>query len=780
MKKYLLFLLVTLITFTSYSQEKVNYSQAKIYYSNASDLEVLLKNGVAVDHGNHKKNIFIESVFSDYELEIATALGFQTSISINDMAKHIANRKNEIQNRNPEPCDVASSGNTYETPENFNLGSMGGFLTLDEMLQELDDMKTLYPNLITAKSPISTFSTFEGRSIHWVKISDNPDVDEDEPELLFTAIHHAREPASMQQLIFYMWYLLENYATNPEIQAILDNTEQYFVPIMNVDGYRYNQTTNPNGGGFWRKNRRNNGDGSFGVDPNRNYSYHWGGASTSDSFGETYPGTGPFSEVENQAIKWFTEQHEFVMALNNHCYSELLLYPFGYAENTPTPENDLFVAISELMVSQNNYVNQLAASLYPVGGDSDDWMYGDTSTKNKIYAMTPEIGSSFWPNQSQIIPICKEMMFHNLSAAHLITNYAALNDTSSEFIATTSGDFSYNIKRLGIQEPASFTVSIVPVSGNILNVGNTNSHTNMNLLETADGTITFNLDSNIQDGDEIVYKLVLNNGAFDSEQIITKIYGSPEVIFEDNGNDTANYESTNWNITTNDYYSATSSITDSPFGDYNNNTNSVIELADQVDLNNAVSAQATFYAKWNIEASWDYVQFEISIDNGNTWIPQCGKLTKTGIAQQGIEGEPMYDGVKSDWEQEVIDLSDYLGEQIKFRFQLFSDGAETRDGFYFDDFEIKVFSDANASVLDNELLNVSIFPNPTNGMLTIKIPNSTQNTKISIYAINGQLLKQMNTLDQEINVDLSNYSKGVYFVNLTTNNTSKSIKIIKK
>ncbi len=779
MKKQFLYILVALITFTSYSQEKVKYSQAKIYYSNATDLELLLKNGIAVDHGNHKKNIFIESVFSDYELEKAETLGFQTSISIDDMEKHIANRKNEIQNRNPEPCDE-TSGNTYETPTNFNLGSMGGFLTLDEMLQELDDMKVLYPNLITTKSPISTFSTVEGRSIHWVKISDNPTVDEDEPEILFTAIHHAREPASMQQLIFYMWYLLENYATNTEIQAIINNTEQYFVPIINVDGYRYNQTTNPNGGGFWRKNRRNNGDGSFGVDPNRNYSFHWGGASTSGPFGETYPGTGPFSEVENQAIKWFTEQHEFIMALNNHCYSELLLYPFGYAENTPTPENDLFVAISDLMVSQNNYANQLAASLYPVGGGSDDWMYGDTSTKNKIYAMTPEIGSSFWPNQSQIIPICKEMMFHNLSAAHLITNYAELKDNSDDFITSESGNFSYSIKRLGIQEPASFTVSIVPISSNIVSVGNANSHTNMDLLETINSTISFNLNASINDGDEIIYKLILNNGQFDSEKIITKIYGTPEIIFEDNGNDTANYQSTNWAITTSDFYSATSSITDSPFGNYSNNTNSIIELTDQVNLNNAISAQATFYTKWNIEASWDYVQFEISTDNGNTWVSQCGKFTNLGNQQQGIEGEPMYDGIKENWEQEVINLNDYLGEQIKFRFQLFTDGAQTRDGFYFDDFEIKVFSDANVSVLDNELLNVSVYPNPTNDLLTIKMPNIIQNTKISIYAINGQVLTQLNTKNQEISIDLSNYSKGIYFVNLTTDNSSKSIKIIKK
>ncbi|MBQ0741152.1 peptidase M14, partial [Aquimarina celericrescens] len=83
-------------------------------------------------------------------------------------------------------------------------------------------------------------------------------------EMLFTSLHHAREPIALSQNLFYMWYLLENYNSNPEIKTLVDNTELYFIPIVNPDGYIYNQQTNPNGGGYWRKNRRNNG-GSYGI-----------------------------------------------------------------------------------------------------------------------------------------------------------------------------------------------------------------------------------------------------------------------------------------------------------------------------------------------------------------------------------------------------------------------------------------------------------------------------------------------------------------------------------
>ena len=63
-------------------------------------------------------------------------------------------------------------------------------------------------------------------------------------------LHHAREPASLSQLVFYMCYLRENYDSDPKVQAIVDNTGLYFVPVINPDGYLYNKKTDPNGGGF--------------------------------------------------------------------------------------------------------------------------------------------------------------------------------------------------------------------------------------------------------------------------------------------------------------------------------------------------------------------------------------------------------------------------------------------------------------------------------------------------------------------------------------------------
>lgn len=144
------------------------------------------------------------------------------------------------------------------TPTNFGIGGNYGastavakHFTFQDLQNELNDMRALYPNLISAKTSIGTSS--EGRSIFMVRISDNPDVDENEPEVLMDAIHHAREPMSMTQLIFFMWHLLENYNTDKEIKQLVNSSELYIVPCVNPDGYVYNQTTNASGGGLWRK-----------------------------------------------------------------------------------------------------------------------------------------------------------------------------------------------------------------------------------------------------------------------------------------------------------------------------------------------------------------------------------------------------------------------------------------------------------------------------------------------------------------------------------------------
>jgi hypothetical protein len=789
--------LVIQTIFSQNVQEK--HQRAKINYNQPDDLRTLESIGIPVDHGVHKKGVFIISDFSVSEIEKARNAGYKVDLLIENSKEYFLQRNTikSVTKKNPS-CENQSSSD-YQTPNNFTLGSMGGYLTYQEMLDQLDLMKSLYPQLISTKENISDFLTegepdnsttpsIGGNGIKWVKISDNPTISsEEEPQILYTAIHHAREPNSLSQLIFYMWYLLENYELDNEIKSIVDNTELFFIPVVNPDGYLYNEKTDPNGGGFWRKNRKN----GHGVDNNRNYEYYingnsndgvWGGEGASNNTSSSsYHGTGPFSEIENQAIKWFCEQHNFVMAFNNHSYGDLLLYPYGYTSDAPTPENEVFEIISEELVSRNGFNNILSSGLYPAAGDSDDYMYGTIGTHNKIYAMTPEIGSEFWPPSSQIEEIAKSMMYLNTTSAKMVNNYAVLNDTSPAFIGDeVIINQTFNLKRMGISGNGNFTISVNPISLNISAVGDPILFSNLELLEETNGSIQYTLLNDTQPGDNIVFELIVNNGNYEKKVLVKKVYGKIIPVFEDYGNSvTNNFNNNGWNTTNTSFVSPSSSITDSPNGNYQNNENKTITISEEVILNNAISANITFYAKWDIENNWDYVQLEVSLDNGNSWIPQCGLFTNEGSDNQTQPtGEPLYDGSQNDWVLEQIDLNDYLGEEITIRFNFVTDGEVRADGFYFDDLTINVIENEALGNSDNVESSFGVHPNPLKNFLYITTPKN--NYKISIYNIHGQLIRTPSTYSGSQTIDYGSLSKGIYLMKITSKNYSKIHKIIKQ
>jgi len=805
--KRLIFIIIIFLQFNYVnSQEAELYHRVKINYNSSENFERLIESGIPLDHGIHKKHQYFESDFSESEIQLIENLNIDYNIKIYDLKSYYKNRNNpnhkdyvsksKIKNVSCEESNI----NEYITPQNYDIkdgNDFGGFYTYSEMLEELDQMHQLYPNLISARLDIKDpntdddphiHQTYEGRFLQWVKISDNPNQSESEPQILYTAIHHAREPASLQQLIFYMWYLLENYSQDDAIKEIVDNTEMYFVPCVNPDGYIHNENTDPEGGGMWRKNRYNN----HGVDNNRNYSYIddngnevWNTSGTSNNQnGSTYAGDGPFSEAENKAIRYFVENHNFIIALNNHTYSNLLLYPYGYDYNQPTEDNDIFEFISEELVSENGYDNIISADLYPAAGDSDDFMYGmleteTGGTRNKIFAMTPEIGSSFWPAASTIEDLSKEMMYHNLTAAKMVNNYATLNDTSnSSFINSSSFSNSYEIQRLGIGGDGNFEVSIIPISDNITSGTITNSYNQMELGEIIEDSFTIQLNSEIEYGEEVLYKLVLNNGSFDKEYFINKIYGEADTIFEDESNMIQDYwDSGSWNLTYEDYFSPNTSITDSPYFNYSNNEYSVIEVLNPIDLSNTSYAELSFNAKWHTESGYDYVQIEISTDDGQTWIPQCGKYTKIGSqTHEDAENEPLYDGLQGSWVNEIISLSDYLENEIKIRFKLVSDNSQRRDGFYFDDVKVNIIS-SNLSINTQNLLPFKLYPNPAKDKVVIK--SDLINYNLSIYNLIGKEVLKLQNQNRETLLDISSLNQGLYLIELEANTTIHTFKLIK-
>jgi hypothetical protein len=763
---------------------QTTYSRVKLF-AGSDDLKILASKGLAIENGIFKAGVYVITELSEPELAIADAAGIRYEVMIPDVSKYYRERNQADLSRLDEIKEAKYTlSRDWPVPDGFELGTCGGFLTIDQLISHLDNMATLYPDLISPKYTLN-YQTHNGRDLYWVRLSDNPTVDEDgEPEVLYTGMHHAREGIGMQLLVYYMYYLLENYATDPDVQYIVNNFELYFVPIVNMDGYAYNIQNDPSGGGMWRKNRCQNDDGSYGVDINRNYGYMWGyddnGSSPVPS-DETYRGTSAFSEPETSCLKEFCEAHNFRIGLNYHSYAGLVLSPWGWTGDL-CPQEDIFHAHGGILTKENGYVYGPGyTTIYPTNGGSDDWMYGEQTTKNMIYVYTPEVGNGndgFWPQISNIIPLCQSMMWQNIMAAKLSGPWSTVRDLSTPIIENTSGLFFFDLQRLGLEDGATYTVSITPLNDAIASVSDPLTYSDLQILETTSGAFTYTLKDNIQSGDLVEYLLSVNNGLATFSDTIRKFFGTPTVIFQDSAANFNKWTSSKWNTTTAKYHSSPKSIADSPVGQYGNDENNPIVLKDPIDLGNAVYASLSFWAQWDIEAGYDYVQVFVSDDNGGTWTPMEGKYTHPGNSYQAF-GEPLFDGTQATWVKEEISLEHFLGSEIKIKFVLISDSYVTGDGFFWDDMAVTIidlYTGINNEMPEPPDTKITIQPNPASGNVTMKYAldrfNTGMNT-LKVYNISGQVVYETPLANRAdlISWDVSSWTSGTYFYSITYDKT---------
>jgi carboxypeptidase T len=695
--------------FFSLSIYPQSYKQVKIYIQNKEDINTLYKLGIEFDHLEYTKDKAIIIFVSDSEFSILKTSGYKYEIIIKDWFEYYKNRPKLSPSE--KKSFFRKSKKSYNV-SGFNFGSMGGFYTLSEVIAELDTMRMLYPNLITSKDSIGT--TVEGRPVYTVKISDNPEADENEPGVLYTALHHAREPEGMMQLIYFMYYLLENYETDPSVHYLVNNRELYFIPVVNPDGYEYNRQTNPGGGGFWRKNRREIGS-NYGVDLNRNYGpmEYWdaanGGSSLSSS-SETYRGTAPFSEPETQNIRDFLAVKGIKNALNYHTYGSYLIYPYGALE-VETPDSLIYREFASDMTLHNNYSSGTDQQTvgYSTRGNSDDYFYdGDvTSNGGKIFSMTPEVGSSsdgFWPSQSRIFPLAEENIAPNLYYAWVAGGYVSLENTNFSqqyFLPGDEVEFNVSVKNKGLTSANDISVNLSSLS--MYAAINTNKISVYSVASresfTVPSSFSFNISPDAPVDENIRLLLTTNTNEVEiSRDTIEIIVGIPEFVFQDTTDElldnwtvTSSPSNPRWETTTLTYHSFPASYTDSKTSNYADNATVTMTLAEPVDLSQFQNPRLRFWTKYDIENNWDYGQVKVSTNNGSTWVPLAGQYTNFGNGDFQPVDQPVYDGTRLNWVFEEISLADYSANQVLLKFELKSDGNLNRDGWYIDDIAIVTY-----------------------------------------------------------------------------------------
>ncbi len=265
-----------------------------------------------------------------------------------------------------------------------------------EMVAELDSTVAAHPTIVRK---FSIGKSYQGRDIWAAKISDNVATDENEPEVLFDALHHAREHLTVEQGLAILRWLTAGYSTDATIKRLVDTREIYIVFMVNPDGGEYDLTGTPYRG--WRKNRQPNaGTTNVGTDLNRNYDYHWGccGGSSGSTGSVTYRGPKAFSAPETRAMRDFINsrvvngRQQIRAAITFHTAGEQVLWPYGYTVadvplDMTRDDHAALAAIGQRLATKNGYRPMQSSSLYVTDGDEIDWAYG----RHRIFMYTMEM-----------------------------------------------------------------------------------------------------------------------------------------------------------------------------------------------------------------------------------------------------------------------------------------------------------------------------------------------------------------------------------------------------
>jgi len=650
-----------------------------------------------LDIATVKAGTYVEIVTTPEEVRfLETELGLDVEVLIPDLAAH--------------------------REKQFGAGriAFGPYYTYQEMIDALDMIHAAYPDITTPK--INIGGTWEDRILWAMKVSDDPTYeDPDEPELLFDGVHHAREPIGCSICIYTIEHLVENYGVNPDITEIVDTREIWFVPVVNPDGYVYNETYSS---GMWRKNRRDNGGGIYGVDLNRNYGYMWGydniGSSPTPS-SETYRGPAPFSEPETQAMRDLMESHEFTFCQDYHSYGDLCLYPWGY-DYIYTPDHDIYLELADSLTRVNNYDPGTPWELlYLVNGGSIDYEYGEQTTKPKIFGFSNEVGSAFWqPDTNTILGQFQENLGANLFMmrvagsvdvhynGHLIDDTVGGN-ANMRIDPGEVADLIVKVRNSGMAEANNVEGTITEWDpyleviegtssfGDIPPIGTGNNASDPFVIQIAHATpVPYAL--------PIAIEITASGGHAWTDTfevwVVTTGYADDMEAGVGDWTHEAITQGFNdeWHLSTERNHTPAGSYSwkcgDTGTGPYSNFDDAGLMTPPfGLDPNSTLTMWHWVEAETS-EAypgrAYDGGIVEITVDGGVNWVevePEGGyPYTSRGTTGPFPVGTPLYSGAY-DWSEAVFDLSDYMGA-VRLRFRFGSDQGVVREGWHIDDVEV--------------------------------------------------------------------------------------------
>jgi hypothetical protein len=533
------------------------------------------------------------------------------------------------------------------------------YLSYAEIEDSIRQMVQDYPSLCRLDSlPITTQN---GNWIYGIKISDNPHIEEDdEPGFLIDGTHHSNEWACVPVVMFFVDSMLSAYGSVSEITEIIDNTEIYCFPVINVDGYLYDYPT----GFYWRKNREPF-DGYIGTDPNRNYrgcspdiEGEWGAvdegqASHRPSY-TTFCGAYAGSGDEIRSLTYFVDEHIINAYMSYHSSGEVIMWPWGWTDEG-VPDSSLHEQVGDYMADQVQRLyggtydsGPIYSAIYPVSGSSVDWFYSWSHWVGgvSILSFTTELGTSQYQPVSQL----DQMVHENFKALKYLAGFC--DSIVLLLDARVPPPEIYDLGNVG---------SDYSVAWHARNPDD-NHPTHWELLELTGPSV---IEDDLENGAE---RWILDGFILDTTHVHSGEFGF--------------------------------------FSQNNNNMNSAVQTLHPYLVEEGDSV--TFWCWYDLETNYDVAAVEVS---------------KNSLEWFNLD-TMRFNGSSGGWIRRAYSIEDWVGNSVYIRFRSMTDGSILNDGFYVDDiYPVCLFEsvDTVSSSINDTLYN---FENHASGEFFYQVRGS--------------------------------------------------------
>ena len=654
-----------------------------------------------------------------------------------------------------------------------------------------DQIGTMLQDIAAAHPTMARYyawgSSVQGRTLHALAISQDVATSAPKPQVRYSSTIHGDEITGLVLCLNLAYYLVDKYgqAGFEAVTDLVDNYELHLMPLHNPDGNNLGQRNNANG-----------------VDLNRNF--------------PEPAGTHPITQQENLAFMAHAQQHEFVISINYHGGALVMNYPWDYTytlapDNDALIKLSLEYSTRNLPMYNGSWPQGITngAAWYVVTGSLQDWSYDQT----KCIDVTCEVSNTKWPSNAALPGFWNDnreaMIAYARSAragitgkvtdaatgaplAALVTvagnakpvptnpahgDYYKLLDTGTYMVTfEAEGYITQTVTGVantwGVENVVDVALQPVAtglVQGTVKNRQGQGLDALIEIKTWPTGTLVEAITTYAAAGGAFATDLVYGDytvtasaaGMFAaSEQIVV---GAEPValdlvlsaailahLIDEDFEDGAGAFTGDWVLFSPGFES--DQCLKSSAGNYPHNATLIAATDAAVNLVDVLEPEVTFRAKWNIEASWDAVFFEVSTNGGGQWTALAVPGLTRSASGQGAQrpaGTPCFDGNRTTWALCSVDLAPYIGQaDVRFRFRLASDGSQAYAGFYLDDFVVKVVTEEDSTSVPGPVpvavASVTAYPNPFNPATSIKLVNPRAGAvTVAVYDLQGRLVRTL-------------------------------------